>query len=121
MTELCVHTSGDPTSPAIVFLHGGSMSGRMWQPQVEGLSEYYCLVPDLPEHARSAAIQPFTLQGAACEVAKLIQERIPNGRAHLVGGRRGGVGSVAHPARSGTSYDLKWNDAKVRARHGKAD
>ena len=91
MTELYVQASGDPAAPAIVFLHGGSISGRMWQPQVERLSEYYCLVPDLPEHARSAAIQPFTLQGAACEVAKLIQERIPNGRAHLVGLSVGGA------------------------------
>ena len=86
MTELYVQTSGDPTSPAIVFLQGG-LSGRMWQPQVKHLSEYYCLVPDLPEHARSAAIKPFTLQGAACEVAKLIRVRIPSGRAYVVGCR----------------------------------
>ncbi len=91
MTELYVHTSGDPASPAIVFLHGGGVSGRMWQPQLEELTEYYCLAPDLPEHARSAASKPFALPGAAAEVAKLIRERIPNGRAHLVGLSVGGA------------------------------
>lgn len=91
MTELYVQKAGTVTSPAIVFLHGGGISGRMWQPQVEHLSEFYCLIPDLPEHGYSAARQPFTLAGAAADVATLIREAVPSGRAHLVGLSIGGA------------------------------
>jgi len=91
MAELYVHASGNTSSPALVFLHGGGASGRMWQPQLERLTEYHCLAPDLPEHAHSAAIQPFTLPGAADEVAKLIRARSPNGRATIVGLSVGGA------------------------------
>ena len=70
MTELYVHKSGTNTLPAIVFLHGAGISGRMWQPQLERLSEFYCLAHDLPEHAQSASIKPFTLQKATSEIAK---------------------------------------------------
>ena len=65
MTHLFVHESGDPAGPPIVFLHGGGLSGRMWQPQVDALREFHCLAPDLPEHGRSAAVTPFTLRSAA--------------------------------------------------------
>ncbi len=85
MAELYVHKSGVATLPAIVFLHGGGISGRMWQPQLEHLTEYYCLAPDLPEHARSAAVTPFTLQKATSEVIKLIRESVPSGQANIVG------------------------------------
>lgn len=91
MTELDLQKVGAATSPAIVFLHGGGLSGRMWQPQIERLSEYYCLAPDLPEHAQSASIKPFTLQKAASEVVKLIQTHVPSGRANIVGLSVGGA------------------------------
>jgi pimeloyl-ACP methyl ester carboxylesterase len=57
----------------------------MWQPQLDALTEYHCLAPDLPEHGRSAAYAPFTLRGAADAVVALIRERTPAGRAHVVG------------------------------------
>jgi len=91
MAELYMQKAGAATSPAIVFLHGGGISGRMWQPQLERLSEFYCLVPDLPEHAQSASIRPFTLQKATSEVVKLIQAYVPSGRANIVGLSVGGA------------------------------
>jgi pimeloyl-ACP methyl ester carboxylesterase len=91
MAELYCHKAGAITSPAIVFLHGGGLSGRMWQPQIEHLSEFHCLVPDLPEHGRSAARRPFTLARAAADVATLIREAVPSGRAYLVGLSIGGA------------------------------
>jgi pimeloyl-ACP methyl ester carboxylesterase len=58
----------------------------MWQPQIQDLSgEYYCLAPDLPGHANSAQIRPFSLQTAVVEVTRLIEESLGNQRAYIVG------------------------------------
>ncbi len=82
---LFTSVAGDPGSPAIVFLHGAGLSGRMWQPQMEGLSGYYCLAPDLPEQGKSLDVAPFQLEDAARRVIELIEKRVPRKRAHLVG------------------------------------
>jgi pimeloyl-ACP methyl ester carboxylesterase len=83
--------TGDPTAPAIVFLHGGGLSRRMWQPQLESLVDFHCLAPDLPEHGQSRSIAPFTLEDSARQVAALIREKVPEARAHLVGLSLGGA------------------------------
>ena len=58
----------------------------MWRPQVEALQDtYHCLIPDLPEHGLSAAVQPFTIADAARRVAELIRERGHGGCAHVIG------------------------------------
>jgi pimeloyl-ACP methyl ester carboxylesterase len=86
MTQLYVHSSGEASLPTIVFLHGGGLSGRMWQPQLEGLgNDFHCLAPDLPGHANSAAIKPFSLQTAGAEAGRLIQESVRGKRAYIVG------------------------------------
>jgi pimeloyl-ACP methyl ester carboxylesterase len=77
---------GPPGGPTIVFLHGGGGAGWMWQPQVDALREdYHLLVPDLPEQGRSTDAGPFTMVGAAEQVAALIRDRAPSGPVHLVG------------------------------------
>lgn len=76
---------GSNSAPTIVFLHGGGVSGWMWQPQVEQLSDYHCIVPDLPEQGDSVDGTPFTIQGSAEQVAELITTRAHNGKAHVVG------------------------------------
>lgn len=82
---------GERAAPAIVFLHGGPLSGRMWEPQFERLPDYYCLAPDLPEQGQSARIGPFTLEDAANRVVDLIYEKVPGGRANVVGLSLGGA------------------------------
>jgi pimeloyl-ACP methyl ester carboxylesterase len=83
---LYVRECGPATAPTIVFLHGGGVSGWMWQPQMDALqADFHCLAPDLPEQGQSAAEKPFTLRGAAQAVAALIRERAAGGRAHVVG------------------------------------
>jgi pimeloyl-ACP methyl ester carboxylesterase len=83
--------SGSPASPAIVFLHGGGLSSRMWQPIIEHLPEFYCLAPDLPEHGHNASLTPFDLDDAARRVAELIRLHVPGRKAHLVGLSLGGA------------------------------
>jgi pimeloyl-ACP methyl ester carboxylesterase len=82
-----MHTEehGPADAPTIVFLHGGGGGGWMWRPQVEGLPDYHLLVPDLPEHGRSADDAPFTIDGAAAEVADMIRGRAHGGTATVVG------------------------------------
>lgn len=71
---------------ASFFLHGGGMSGWMWDDQVQELSEeYHCLVPDLPEHGKSMEVKPFSIGKSAEVIAVLIRERARGGKAHVVG------------------------------------
>ncbi len=83
--DLFVRESGAVGAPAIVFLHGGEYSGRSWQPVVDRLQRYHCLVPDLPQHGRSIRHRPFEMVGAAAAVAELIYARVGAGRVHVVG------------------------------------
>lgn len=77
--------SGPVDAPAIVFLHGGLMSGWTWAPVVERLPRYRCLVPDLPQYGKSVDLGPFEMARAADAVAELIRTRTSTGRAHVVG------------------------------------
>jgi pimeloyl-ACP methyl ester carboxylesterase len=94
LTELYVHESGTPGSPAIVFLHADGASGGMWDQHMRRLAGYHCLAPDLPGHGRSNHLPWTSLDDTAQEVVGLIEGRIPCRRAHLVGLSLGGV--VAH-------------------------
>jgi pimeloyl-ACP methyl ester carboxylesterase len=92
--SLYVREVGPADAPTIVFLHGGGLSSAMWQPQLERLQDYHCLAPDLPEQGKSANIGPFTFADASRLVADMIRERVPGGRAHLVGLSIGGAVAV---------------------------
>lgn len=83
--SLYVYEQGPESAPSIVFLHGGGGGSWMWQPQFEALPELHILAPDLPEHGKSRAIQPFSIQDSAARVAELIRSRAHQGKAHVVG------------------------------------
>ncbi len=92
--SLYVREAGPADAKTIIFLHGGGLSSAMWQPQFEFLQDYHCLAPDLPEQGNSANIGPFTFADASRLVADMIRERVPNGRAHIVGLSIGGAVTV---------------------------
>jgi pimeloyl-ACP methyl ester carboxylesterase len=83
--DLFVRESGPVDAPAIVFLHGGKMSGWPWEPVVERMQQYRCLVPDLPHYGKSFKLGPFEMGRAASAVAELIRSRVGAGSAHVVG------------------------------------
>jgi len=83
--DLFVRESGPVGAPAIVFVHGGKMSGWCWQPVVERMQRYQCLVPDLPQFGNSFQLGPFEMGRAADAVAEVIRSRVGTGRAHVVG------------------------------------
>jgi pimeloyl-ACP methyl ester carboxylesterase len=83
--DLFVRESGPAGAPTIVFLHGGRMSGWSWEPVVERMHGYRCLVPDLPQYGKSFQQGPFEIAGATDAVAELIRSRVGAGQAHVVG------------------------------------
>jgi pimeloyl-ACP methyl ester carboxylesterase len=93
--DLFVRDSGPVDAPAIVFLHGGIMSGWTWEPVVARMQHYRCLVPDLPQYGSSFHQGPFEMSRAAGAVADLIRTRVEAGRAHLVGSSLGAQVGVA--------------------------
>ena len=83
--NLFVRESGPVGAPAIVFLHGGNMSGWSWEPVARQMQGYRCLAPDLIGFGKSFQQGPFEMGRAADEVAELIRSRVDTGRAHVVG------------------------------------
>src|SRR6185503_14719873 len=95
--------SGPASAPTIVFLHGRGLGSWAWRRQVEAFqADYHCLVPDLPGHGQTDEPGPFSMTGAATQVARLIHDHGHDGRAHLVGlslGAQVGVAVMAVAAR----------------------
>ncbi len=57
-----VATYGDRRNPAILFLHGIRLSGRIWREHAAMLSdEFYVIAPDLPGHGALADL-PFDVE-----------------------------------------------------------
>jgi pimeloyl-ACP methyl ester carboxylesterase len=96
-----LYESGDPKAPAILFLHGSPLSGRMWQPQLETLTEFHCLAPDLPGHGLSGPMAVMPMNDLVQSLAQLIRSKSPSGKANVVGLSYGGV--VAQALISGAS------------------
>lgn len=92
---LYVKETGPTNAPTIVFLHGGGISGWMWEPQLEQLQDYHCLIPDLPEHGQSVNLKPFSMQDAVARVSELIRRRAHGRCAHVIGLSLGGQIAVA--------------------------
>src|SRR5665647_420507 len=87
---LYVEETGQKNKTSIVFLHAEGTSGWMWQPQIDQLTGYHCLVPDLPEHRGSLIEGPFSISNSAEKVAELIKKKAHGARAHVVGFSLGG-------------------------------
>lgn len=69
----------------MVFLHGGGVSGWMWEKQVAAFAGYHCLVPDLPGHGFSREDKEFTIRSSAEELLSVIEARA-QGRKVVVTG-----------------------------------
>lgn len=70
-----VQGSGNRTGNLLVFLHGGGVSGWMWDKQIRYFSQnYHVLVPDLPGHGQSEEGSGFSIRGSAQELTKRIEK-----------------------------------------------
>ena len=95
INDIFVRECGPGHAPTIVMLHGGGISGWMWDRCASMLYDYHCLIPDMPEHGQSSSIKPFTIKDSARRIADLIRNQVPGGRAHVVGHSLGGQVLVA--------------------------
>jgi len=69
----------------ICFLHGGGVSGWMWQEQINYFQSYHCLVPDLPEHGASKDCSPFSIRFSAESIIKIIENIAPSKKIAIIG------------------------------------
>jgi pimeloyl-ACP methyl ester carboxylesterase len=92
----------DPSKPTILLLHGIFCSHLEFAYVTPYLKDYNVLLVDLPGHSRSSAI-PLTIGGTIDVLAKVIEERVPTGKAHIVGVSFGGIVALElarkHPMR----------------------
>lgn len=87
---------GDQTAPIMLFLHGGGVSGWMWEKQVQHFSKHYhCIVPDLPGHGESMEARHFSIEGCASQLNALLSS-IANGRAIIAVGFSLGAQVLLH-------------------------
>ena len=90
--SLYYETSGDPSQPALVLLHGIGADHRMWQPQYSTLSQagFYLIIPDLRGHGSSQAPVNFRIKDCARDIRDLL-EKLKIKKAHLAGVSMGGM------------------------------
>lgn len=66
--------SGDPQGKPILFLHGGTFTGRMWDEFTGPLSDFDCIIPDIPGHGESSHVPFLSVEEAADRIAELIED-----------------------------------------------
>ena len=65
---------GNKKAPLMLFLHGGGVSGWMWENQIQYFTHYHCIVPDLPGHGKSIHEEKFSIKLCAEQLLALIEE-----------------------------------------------
>jgi len=84
-TPLYLERSGDPAGPTLVFLHAIGTSSWMWRSQLEALSDFNCIAPDLPGHGKSNHIPWHSFSETARLISHIINANARGRRAHIVG------------------------------------
>lgn len=77
--------SGDKKAPLMVFLHGGGVSGWMWDRQIQHFTYYHCLVPDLSGHGLSHSDTNFSIKRSAEKLIAIIAEKAEDKKVIVVG------------------------------------
>ena len=85
MSKLYVSEKKNKDAPAVIFLHALATSGWMWEQVVKELSDFHCIIPDLPGHGNSRDVQWTSIEDAARDIYEIIRQHAVNGKAHIVG------------------------------------
>ena len=91
-----VLSSGDPSRPAVIFIHSGATSRLSFLPQVEGLAdEFHCLSVDLDAHgarARGGSLEeePYSMDRSVALLIEIVTGRCAGGSALFAGISLGG-------------------------------
>jgi pimeloyl-ACP methyl ester carboxylesterase len=90
-----VHELGDPQGETLLMLHGGTVAGWMWGPQVPAFADYRVLVPDLPGFGDSNQL-PWRSTAEAADALAAVLGETP---VHVVGLSLGSTVAVHLAAR----------------------
>ena len=94
--DISYYTTGKPTAPTVVLLHGGGQTATTWRRVSNVLADrYYCVAPDLRGHGDTAwhPDGSYTLSGYAEDLRRLL-DHLDIHRPHLVGMSLGGQTSL---------------------------
>ena len=80
--------------PAVMLLHGLPFDGNLWERQLDSLSGFKFIVPDLPGSGASAMVDDMSMEGMT-EVIKTILDSEQIGVVTLIGHSMGGYISLA--------------------------
>src|SRR5271156_663829 len=104
---VCIYYEQRGAGPAVLLSHGYSASARMWQGQMEALSDSYHMIGwDMRGHDRSDSPDDPSLYSHAASIADMaaVLDACGVGRAIIAGLSLGGFMSLAfhlaHPART---------------------
>lgn len=90
LAVLAFREFGSGSPEAVLLLHGAGVNGHQWDQLARDLSDYHCLVPDLPGHGDSLHVSPLTLENTAAALEELCA-RLPTSKPlHVVGNSLGG-------------------------------
>jgi len=102
--DLAYRVAGPDAGPVVVLTHGVSMDHRMWEPQIDALSDRYrVVVYDVRGHGESACSPDrFTPRAASSDLITLLDE-VGSASATLVGHSLGAtvsqIAALEHPER----------------------
>ncbi|WP_082881325.1 alpha/beta fold hydrolase [Lederbergia galactosidilytica] len=80
-----IKEAGGKTGSLLVFLHGGGVSGWMWNQQLEYFNRYHLFIPDLPGHGQSRDESDFSIKQTANDLSKWIKEKAADKKLIVVG------------------------------------
>ncbi|WP_230200117.1 alpha/beta fold hydrolase [Bacillus niameyensis] len=83
--DMFIKEAGDETGPLLIFLHGGGVSGWMWDKQLEYFQDYQMLVPDLPGHGKSSSESHFSIKNSAEEIIRKIKLKAHGKQVIIIG------------------------------------
>ena len=71
-----MHTFGDKSNPAVIFIHGVWMPWQCWEQQIHAFKEdYYVIVPALNAHAAEEKSEFISIRNEADEIESWLLER----------------------------------------------
>lgn len=77
--------SGNQDGPLMLFIHGGGVSGWMWDQQVQYFSDFHCVVPDLLKQDLNRDAEEFSIKNSAEQLLMLIDKKAKNKKVIVIG------------------------------------